>query len=130
MSMQDPISDMLVRIKNGQMAKHREVSMPSSKMKCAIAKVLQQEGFIYSFHVDEQAKPQLKVVLKYHNEKPVIDTIKRISKPGLRKFTSVDQIPKVKDGLGVALISTSKGVMTGMQAKSMGYGGEIICFVA
>lgn len=131
MSMQDPISDMLVRIKNAQMSNHREVSMPGAKIKCAIAKVLQQEGYIHSFSVSDDAKkPTLTIVLKYHEEKPVIETLKRVSKPGLRQYTSSRDIPKVLDGLGVALISTSKGVMTGTEAKTSGLGGEVICFVA
>lgn len=131
MSMQDPISDMLVRIKNAQMSNHREVKMPHSKMKSAIAKVLQQEGYVHSFSVsDEGSKPQLTIVLKYHDGKPVIEMLKRVSKPGLRQYTSSTTIPKVLDGLGEALVSTSKGIMTGTAAKKAGHGGEVICFIA
>lgn len=131
MSMQDPISDMLVRIKNAQMSSHREVSMPSANIKCAIAKVLQQEGYIHSFEVvGDDKKPQLKIVLKYFNGKPVIDTLKRVSKPGLRQYAASNDIPQVLDGLGVALISTSKGVMAGADAKKAGHGGEVLCYVA
>lgn len=131
MSMQDPISDMLTRIRNGQMASHREVNMPSSKMKCAIAKVLQQEGYIHSFSIDgDDKKPTLNIVLKYFNGKPVIETLRRVSKPGLRKYAGSSDIPKVLDGLGITLVTTSKGVMTGAEAKRQGHGGEVICFVA
>ncbi len=132
MSMQDPIADMFTRMRNGQAAKKVSVSMPSAKMKVAIAKVLKQEGYVtdYSVSAVEANKPQLTVVLKYYEEKPVIDTIKRVSRPGLRIYRTHQQLPKVLDGLGMAIISTSKGLMSNRQASKLGLGGEVIGEVA
>ena len=129
MSMQDTLADMFTRIRNGQMAEKVAVSMPSSKMKVSLAEVLKQEGFITDFSVDAEAKPTLTVELKYFEGKPVIDVIKRVSRPGLRQYKSADELPKVSNGLGVAIISTSKGVMTDRAAREAGIGGEVICTV-
>ncbi len=131
MSMQDPIADMFTRIRNGQAANHAQVSLPSSKVKVAIAKVLLEEGYISGFNEETlDGKPTLKVELKYFDNKPVIEMIKRISKPGLRIYTSAKEMPEVMDKLGVAIVSTSKGVMTGRAAVAAGQGGEILCYVA
>ncbi|MFD2232004.1 30S ribosomal protein S8 [Alkalimarinus sediminis] len=129
MSMQDTLADMFTRIRNGQMAEKASVSMPSSKMKVSLAEVLKQEGFITDFNVDAEAKPTLTVELKYFEGKPVIEAIKRVSRPGLRQYKSVSELPKVSSGLGVAIISTSKGVMTDRAAREAGIGGEVICTV-
>lgn len=130
MSLQDPIADMLTRIRNGQRAAKNEVMIPASKAKEAILKVMQDEGFITSFEVDGAQKPQIKVELKYFQDKPVIETLKRVSRPGLRQYKDKDSIPEVMDGLGVAIVSTSKGVMSGRAARALGEGGEVLCFVA
>jgi small subunit ribosomal protein S8 len=131
MSMQDPIADLLTRIRNGQSARLSEVTIPSSKMKMAILKVLKAEGYIVDYALDENNnKPLIKVSLKYYNEKPVIEHIQRISKPGLRNYSSAKDMPEVMDKLGIAIVSTSEGVMTGREAKAKGQGGEILCFVA
>lgn len=130
MSMQDPIADLLTRIRNGQAANKESITLPSSKLKVAIVKVLQNEGYISSFAVTEGVKPELTVELKYFQGKSVIDTIKRISKPGLRVYKRKDELPKVMGGLGVAVVSTSKGVMSDRAARKEGLGGEIICYVA
>lgn len=131
MSMQDPIADMFTRIRNAQTAGHSDVSMPSSKAKVAIAKVLQEEGYIHHFAIEEDTGfPQLKINLKYFNNKPVIEMIKRISRPGLRQYTSVSDMPVVMDKLGVVIVSTSKGVMSGREAVAAGQGGEVLCYVA
>jgi small subunit ribosomal protein S8 len=130
MSMQDPISDLFTRIRNAQTAKHAEVNIPSSKVKIAIAAVLQEEGYIAGFKADNSDKPTLTIELKYFNNKPVIEMIRRISKPGLRKYTSVKDMPVVLDNLGIAIVSTSKGIMTGRAAVNAGCGGEILCYVA
>ena len=130
MSMQDPISDMLTRIRNGQSAGKVRVSMPMSKQKAAIAELLKQQGFIRDFAVGEVAgKPDLSVVLKYHEGKPVIDTLRRVSRPGLRVYKRKDELPRIMSGLGVAIISTSHGLMTDKAAREGGYGGEVICVV-
>jgi len=129
MSMQDTLADMFTRIRNGQMAEKVAVTMPSSKMKVSLAEVLKQEGFITDFSVDSEIKPTLTVELKYFEGKPVIEKIKRVSRPGLRIYKSADELPKVSNGLGVALISTSKGVMTDRSAREAGIGGEVICTV-
>ena len=130
MSMQDPIADMLTRIRNAQMVSLKSASMPSSKLKRAIAEVLLNEGFIEGFHVNEGVKPVLNVKLKYMEDGvPVIETMKRISRPGLRIYASVDSLPRVNAGLGIAIVSTSKGVMTGKAAKRLGIGGEVLCTV-
>ena len=127
MSMQDPIADMLTRIRNGQAANKVAINMPSSKLKVAIANVLAAEGYIERFKVLEGAKPELEITLKYFQGKPVVESIQRVSRPGLRIYKRKDELPKVMGGLGVAVISTSKGVMTDRAARQAGLGGEIIC---
>ena len=130
MSMQYPIADMLTRIRNGQAANKVAINMPSSKLKVAIANVLAAEGYIESVKVLEGAKPELEITLKYFQGKPVVESIQRVSRPGLRIYKRKDELPKVMGGLGVAVISTSKGVMTDRAARQAGLGGEIICYVA
>ena len=130
MSMSDPIADMLTRIRNGQSAAKTDVTMPASNIKQAIAKVLKDEGYIKDFSTTDEAKPQLSVTLKYFDGKPVIESVKRISRPGLRIYKSKDELPKVLNGLGIAIISTSKGVMTDSEARAAGFGGEVICLVS
>ena len=130
MSMQDPIADMLTRIRNGQAANKVAINMPSSKLKVAIANVLAAEGYIESVKVLEGANPELEITLKYFQGKPVVESIQRVSRPGLRIYKRKDELPKVMGGLGVAVISTSKGVMTDRAARQAGLGGEIICYVA
>ena len=131
MSMQDPISDMLTRIRNGQTAGKVRVMMPMSKQKSAIAVVLKQQGYIRDFGVESvQGKEQLAVVLRYFEGKPVIETLKRISRPGLRVYKRKDDLPTVMGGLGIAIISTPKGLMTDRQARAAGHGGEVVCIVA
>jgi small subunit ribosomal protein S8 len=129
--MSDPISDMLTRIRNSLQRNKFDVKMPSSKLKVAIANILKQEGYITGFSVAEHdKKATLTIELKYFDGKPVIETIKRISKPSLRSYTSKDELPKVMGGLGVAVISTAKGVMTDKSAREQGIGGEILCYVS
>lgn len=130
MSMQDPIADMFTRIRNGQQASKVSVSMPSSKLRVAIAGVLKEEGYIEDFSVAEGVKPVLEVVLRYFEGKRVIESIERVSRPGLRIYKKKDELPKVMGGLGVAIVSTSKGVMTDRAARKAGMGGEIIGYVA
>ena len=130
MSMHDPISDMLTRIRNAQRANKVAVVMPSSKLKVAIAKVLKEEGYIEDFAVSADAKPVLEIQLKYYAGRPVIEQIKRVSRPGLRVYKGSDEIPTVMNGLGVAIVSTSKGVMTDRKARAAGIGGELLCVVA
>ncbi len=131
MSMTDPIADMLTRIRNAQQANKVDVTMPSSKVKISIAEVLKEEGYITGFSVsDETAKPLLTVTLKYFEGKPVIETINRVSRPGLRVYRSASQLPKVIGGLGVAIVSTSKGVMADRKARALGQGGEVLCSVS
>ena len=130
MSMHDPISDMLTRIRNAQRAHKVAVAMPSSKLKCAIAKVLKEEGYIEDFAVSADAKPVLEIQLKYYAGRPVIEQIKRVSRPGLRVYKGSDEIPTVMNGLGVAIVSTSKGVMTDRKARAAGIGCELLCVVA
>lgn len=130
MSMQDPISDMLTRIRNGQAANKVSVKMPSSKQKVAIATVLKDEGYITDFVVAGDTKPVLEVTLKYFEGKKVIDTLKRVSRPGLRIYKGANDLPKVMAGLGIAIVSTSQGVMTDRAARKASIGGEIICYVA
>ncbi|NVK21324.1 MAG: 30S ribosomal protein S8 [Kangiellaceae bacterium] len=130
MSMQDPIADMLTRIRNGQAAAKKSVSMPASKLKASIAQVLVDEGFVAGFSVEEGAKATMTVELKYYQGRPVIDQLNRVSRPGLRIYKRVDELPKVIGGLGVAIISTSKGVMSDRAARKAGHGGEVICTVA
>lgn len=131
MSMQDPIADMLTRIRNGQSANLADVAMPSSKIKVAIANVLKDEGYITDFAIeDNEGKKSLKIELKYFNDQPVIEMIKRVSRPGLRQFTSAREMPIVMDNLGITIVSTSQGVMTGRSAVAKGQGGEVLCYVA
>ena len=129
MSMSDPIADMLTRIRNGQSAAKTDVTMPASNMKQAIAKVLKDEGFIKDFAVTDDTKAEMTVSLKYFEGKPVIESIKRISRPGLRIYKNKDELPKVLNGLGIAVVSTSKGVMTDREAAESNVGGELICSV-
>lgn len=130
MSMQDPIADMFTRIRNGQAAKKVAVKMPSSKVKVAIAKLLQEEGYITGYAVSGDVKAELEVTLKYFQGKEVIETIQRVSRPGLRIYKKKDELPKVLAGLGVSIVSTSKGVMSDRAARKAGMGGEIIGYVA
>jgi small subunit ribosomal protein S8 len=131
MSMTDPIADMLTRIRNAQMVEQAVVAMPSSKVKLAIAKVLQDEGYIDAFKVSsDEIKPVLEIALKYYAGRPVIEKIERVSKPGLRIYKSKDDIPRVMNGLGIAIVSTSHGVMTDRKARATGVGGEVLCIVA
>jgi small subunit ribosomal protein S8 len=131
MSMQDPIADMLTRIRNAQRVRKEKIEMPSSKVKKALAKVLQDEGYILGFEVDQtDKKPTLKIALKYYKGKPVIETIKRVSTPGLRVYVGKDNLPKVMDGLGIAIVSTSQGIMTSKAAGAIQKGGEVMCIVA
>jgi small subunit ribosomal protein S8 len=130
MSMTDPIADMLTRIRNAQTARKPSVTMPASKQKLAVAKVLEQEGYlaaVTSENVD--GKDVLTLELKYYQDQPVIERIQRVSRPGLRIFKRVDELPVVQGGLGVAIVSTSQGVMTNVQAKAQGHGGEVLCIV-
>ena len=131
MSMSDPISDMLTRIRNAQLANKPSVAMPSSKVKVAIVKVLKDEGYVDDFAVSErEGKVTLEVVLKYYAGRPVIEKIDRVSKPGLRIYKGVGEIPRVMNGLGVAIVSTPKGVMTDRKARASNVGGEVLCIVA
>ena len=131
MSLQDPISDLLTRIRNGQMANLSEISMPSSKQKVAIANLLKNEGYISDFDVSESDKKKtLKIVLKYYQGSPVIDEIKRTSRPGLRIYKGANDVPKVKNGLGIAVVSTCKGIISDREARKLGIGGEILCTVS
>jgi small subunit ribosomal protein S8 len=135
MTTSDPIADMMTRIRNALMAKHTTVSMPSSKMKVAIAKILMDEGYIEDFRVvmDENAHSNLAIRLKYvgdtKHQRPVITNLKRVSKPGRRVYTSVKEIPWVRSGMGIAILSTPKGVITGQQARRLNVGGEILCYI-
>lgn len=131
MSMSDPIADMLTRIRNAQRVDKSSVSMPASKLKVAIATVLQDEGYIDSFNVNpNDGKPVLEITLKYYAGRPVIERIERVSKPGLRIYKGRDAIPQVMNGLGVTIVSTSRGVMTDRKARANGVGGEVLCYVA
>jgi small subunit ribosomal protein S8 len=130
MSLQDPVADMFTRIRNGQSANKVAVKMPSSKLKVSIAKVLKDEGYIADFAVSGESKPELEVTLKYFQGKSVIETIDRVSRPGLRIYKKHGELPKVMGGLGVAIVSTSKGLMTDRAARKVGIGGEIIGYVA
>ncbi len=130
MSMNDPISDMLTRIRNGQSARKVTVTMPSSNVKVAIAQVLKDEGFIEDFDVDKDgAKAELSVTLKYYMGEPVISKLKRMSRPGLRIYKNADALPRVIGGMGIAIVSTSRGVMSDRAARAEGYGGEVLCTV-
>jgi len=129
--MTDPIADFLTRIRNGQSANKVEVVMPSSTLKCAIAAVLKDEGYINDFATaDEAGKPTLTVTLKYYDGKPVIEKLQRASRPGLRLYKGKDDIPSIQNGLGIAIVSTSKGVMSDRQARAAGQGGEVLCIVS
>jgi len=132
MSMSDPIADMLTRIRNAQSAEKTSVRMPFSTKKLALANILEQEGFVAgsSKIEDSKSKPELEITLKYFQGKPVIESIDRVSKPGLRIYKSKNELPKVKGGLGVAIISTSKGLLTDRAARAEGHGGEVLCYVS
>lgn len=129
MSMQDPLADMLTRLRNAHMVGKTEATMPSSKLKINVAKVLESEGYILGYSVDEAVKPELTIQLKYFNGKPVISEIDRVSRPSLRSYSGKDSLPSVRGGLGVAIVSTSQGVMTDRAARAAGIGGEILCTV-
>ena len=130
MSLNDPIGDMLARIKNSQLRNHKKVELPSSKFKVKIAEVLKNEGFIIEYKVsDDKKKPLLEIELKYNYGSPVISSIQRVSKPGRRIFSSAESLPKINNGLGIAIVSTPKGVMTDIDARKQKIGGEIICKV-
>ncbi len=126
MTMQDPIADLLTRIRNAQLASHPDVAMPSSNVKMAICQVLKDEGYIESFEVSEESKPKLNVQLRYHEGRPVIEEIHRVSRPGLRIYKESGDLPNVRGGLGVAVISTNKGLMTDRSARAQGVGGEVM----
>ena len=131
MSMSDPIADMLTRIRNAQATNKVVVSMPNSKVKVGVASVLKDEGYITDFRVDDNdGKPELEITLKYFEGRGVIDSIKRASRPGLRQYRRKDDLPRVLDGLGTVIVSTSRGIMTDVAARAAGQGGEIICYVA
>ena len=131
MSMSDPIADMLTRIRNAQMVDKAVVTMPASKLKTAIAQVLKDEGYIDGFHVKEEGgKKELEIALKYYAGRPVIERIERVSRPGLRVYRGAKSIPQVMNGLGVAIVTTPKGVMTDRKARAAGVGGEVLCVVA
>jgi small subunit ribosomal protein S8 len=129
MSLSDPIGDMLARIKNSQSRNYKKIDMPSSKFKAKIAEVLKNEGYIIDFKVISDSKPKLEIILKYNSGHPVISSIERISKPGRRIFSSAESLPKINNGLGIAIVSTPKGVMTDIDARKKKIGGEIICKV-
>ncbi len=131
MSMSDPVADMLTRIRNGQMVGHSEIVMPGSKLKASIAQVLKDEGYIEDFAVQQRdGKAELAIGLKYYSGRPVIERLERVSKPGLRVYKGSNDIPRVMNGLGVAILSTSRGVMTDRKARASGVGGEVLCIVA
>ena len=129
MSLQDPIADLLTRIRNAQFASRANVSMPSSRLKIAICEVLRAEGYIKDFHVESDVKPELSIALKYHEGTPVIEEIARISRPGLRIYRDAERLPREKGGLGIAIVSTNKGVITDQAARREGAGGEVLCTV-
>lgn len=129
MTMQDPLSDMLTRVRNAQQARITDVSMPSSKTKVNIARVLKNEGYIEEFSVSEGKKPELTIRLKYFQGRPVIEQIQRMSRPGLRQYTGANEIPQIKGGLGIVIMSTNKGVITDRAARAEGVGGEMLCSV-
>ena len=130
MSMSDPIADMLTRIRNAQMVEKQTATMPYSKLKAAIAKVLKDEGYIEDFLVREGEKAELEIALKYHAGRPVIETIERVSRPGLRIYKGRHDLPQVMNGLGVAIVTTPQGVMTDRKARAAGVGGEVLCYVS
>ena len=129
MSLSDPIGDMLARIKNAQLRNHSKVSLPSSKFKSKIADVLKAEGYIIDYKINDDKKPSIEINLKYNSGNPVINTIERISEPGRRIFSSASSLPKINNGLGIAIVSTPQGVMTDVDARKKKLGGEIICKV-
>lgn len=129
MSMQDPIADLLTRIRNAQQARHATVSAPSSKLKAALCAVLRDEGYIDDFSVDDDVKPTVTVTLRYHEGEPVIEDLRRVSRPGLRIYKASTDLPKVRNGLGVAVVSTNRGVMTDRAAREARVGGEVLCTV-
>ena len=129
MSLSDPIGDMLARIKNSLMRNHKKVKLPSSKFKVKLAEVLKNEGYIIDYKVTDEKKSNLEINLKYNSGNPVINSIERISKPGRRIFSSAESLPKINNGLGIAIVSTPKGVMTDIDARKQNVGGEIICKV-
>lgn len=129
MSMQDPISDMLTRLRNGAMSMQKEVSMPSSKMKEAIAKVLLEEGYVSDVVVEGETKKTLTIVMKYLQRRPVIEDLERVSKPSRRLYCGSKDIPRVKDGMGIVILSTPKGILSGKSAVQQNVGGEILCYV-
>ena len=129
MSLSDPIGDMLARIKNAQVRNHRKVSLPASKFKSKIADVLKSEGYIIDYKINDAVKPTIEINLKYNSGNPVINTIERVSKPGRRIFSSASSLPKINNGLGIAIVSTPQGVMTDVDARKKKLGGEIICKV-
>jgi small subunit ribosomal protein S8 len=131
MSMTDPIADFLTRIRNGQSSGKTEINVPASKVKLAIAKVLKDEGYIEDFSSGlHEGKPTLAVQLKYYQGRPVIDRLERVSRPGLRVYKGKDELPSILGGLGIAIVSTSQGVMTDRQARASGHGGEVLCIVS
>jgi small subunit ribosomal protein S8 len=130
MSMSDPIADMLTRIRNAQSVEKSAVTMPSSKLKVAIAQVLKDEGYIDGFAIKGEAKAELEIALKYYAGRPVIERIERVSRPGLRVYKGRHSIPQVQNGLGVAIVTTPQGVMTDRKARASGIGGEVLCYVA
>ena len=127
--MQDPISDMLTRLRNGGMSMQKEVSMPASKMKSAIAKVLLDEGYIAGYRVEGDVKKTLTIEMKYHMRRPVIEGLERVSKPSCRLYCGCKEIPRVKDGLGIAILSSPKGILSGKDAQKQNVGGEVLCYV-
>jgi len=128
--MSDPIADLLTRIRNGQSAGKAQVTMPSSKAKVAIVEVMKNEGYVADYSVSADSKPELTVTLKYFEGRPVIDELKRVSRPGLRIYKGSDELPKILNGLGVAIVSTSAGLMTDSQARKAGHGGEVLCTIS
>lgn len=130
MSLQDPIADMLTRIRNAQAVQKIEVAVNFSRLNFAIANLLKEEGYILDCHkIEQNGKSQLLIQLKYHLSSPVIAEIKRVSRPGLRQYKKKNELPKVRTGLGIAIVSTSKGLMTDKMARAMGHGGEVLCYV-
>ena len=129
MSLSDPIGDMLARIKNSLMRNHKKVNLPSSNFKVKLAEVLKSEGYIIDYKITDEKKPNLEINLKYSSGNPVINSIERVSKPGRRIFSSAESLPKINNGLGIAIVSTPKGVMTDIDARKQRVGGEIICKV-
>jgi len=130
MTMSDPIADMFCRLRNAQMVSKQSVSMPASKVKTEIARVLKEQGYIVDYAVHAGDKPELEIAIKYYEGQPVIDSIQRVSRPGLRQYKKGSDLPRVLNGLGIAIVSTSKGLMTDRQAREAGVGGEVLCYVS